>query len=259
MQNIEILKKFKQKLKCGEIIVGTMIEGLQGPKLVKVLEKSEYDFFIIDCEHGTYSFESVSDMVLAADFSKTVPLVRIAEIRKESILKILDTGAGGIMIPAIKTVEEARESVSLSKFKPLGNRGYSTFKYFSNYSTEHPAEILEQANKGNIIIMQIETREAVECIREIASVEGVDALLIGPGDLSLSLGHPGEPGHPEVVAAIEKVISAAKERNLGAGIHCGKLDDLLFWKSKGMNMLMWSSPISMVYNSSRTAIKSLVE
>lgn len=257
MSNIGPLQAFKQKLKTGQRLAGTMLEELKGGPFVKVFEQCGYDFYFIDCEHGTYSYESVADMVLATNFDKLIPLVRVAEIRKEAILKVLDTGAGGIMVPAIRSAEEAAEAVRLSKFKPQGYRGYSTFKYFSSYSTSHPADILRQANEGLIVIMQIETREAVEHIRDIAAVEGVDALLVGPGDLSLSLGHPGEPGHPEVVQSIGKVMHAAREHGLGAGIHCGRLEDLLYWKSRGMNMLMWSSPLYMVYNASAAALSSL--
>jgi len=259
MRNIEYFKRFKERLRSEEVLMGTMLEELEGPKLVKVLAESGFDFFFIDCEHGAYSLESVSNMIMASDFSRIIPFVRVAEIRKEAVLKVLDLGTGGIMFPAIKTAKEAKEAVRLSKYKPRGNRGYATFKYYSNYNTGHPAEILEEANKGLILIMQIETREAVGCISDIAGVEGVDALLVGPGDLSLSYGHTGEPRHPEVVSAIEKVIITAKEKKLGAGIHCGKLDDLLFWKDKGMNILMWSSPLSMIYNTSRGALKSIRE
>lgn len=259
MYNISYLKNFKEVLKSGEILLGTMIEQLEGPKLVKVLEESGYNFFFIDCEHGAYSLESVSNMVIAADFSKIVPFARVPEIRKEAILKVLDLGTGGIMIPAVKTAEEVREAVRLAKYKPMGNRGYSTYKYYSNYSMIHPAKILKEANEGQIIVIQIETREAIDCISDIAAVEGVDALLVGPGDLSLSYGYPGEQGRPEVVSAVEKVIKAAKERNLGIGIHCGSMDDLIFWKNKGMNMLMWSCPLAMVHNFSRITLKAIKE
>jgi 2-keto-3-deoxy-L-rhamnonate aldolase RhmA len=255
MRNIEYQKLFKEKLRSGKILAGTMVQELDGPRLIKVLEESGYDFFFIDCEHGIYSMESVSDMIIAADHQRIVPIVRIAEIRKEAILKVLDAGAAGIMAPSILSADDAREVVKLSRFRPDGLRGFSTFKYFSNYSTEHASKILYEANKALTVIMQIETREAAESIDEIAAVKGIDALLVGPGDLSLSYGHPGEPRHPDVVAMIRKIIRAAKDNNLGAGIHCGDLDDLMFWKDNGMNMLMWSSPHAMIYNSSITTLE----
>lgn len=257
MRNMEAVLKLKAKLQSGHSITGTMMEQLQGPKLVKVLEEAGFDFVFIDCEHGTYSYDSVSDMIIAADFSRMIPLVRIAEIRKEAIIKILDAGVGGIMIPTIKSAEEAQRAIELAKFKPLGNRGYSLFKYYNNYSAAHPAVVLEKTNQALFIVMQIETTEAVGCIDEIASVEGVDALLVGPGDLSLSLGFPGEPRHPAVVSAIDKVIAAGRKNGITTGIHCAALEDLRFWKEKGMQMLSWSSPMAMIYHASRHVVDSL--
>jgi 2-keto-3-deoxy-L-rhamnonate aldolase RhmA len=247
------MRKFKERLHSGEFLAGTMVQELDGTRLVKVLVESGFDFMFIDCEHGPYSYESVGDMIAATDFERMIPIVRVAEIRKEAILKILDLGPGGIMVPGIKSAEEVREAIRLMKFKPLGERGFATFKYYNNYSDRPARELLDAANQAQMLVVQIETREAVDCIDEIAALAGVDALLVGPGDLSLSYGYPGVKKQPDVLKAIEKVMAAAQKHSVAVGVHYGDLDDVLYWKARGVRMLMWSSPLAMISRASRKA------
>jgi 2-dehydro-3-deoxyglucarate aldolase/4-hydroxy-2-oxoheptanedioate aldolase len=257
MKNMAYMLGFKQKLHAGTQMAGTMVQELDGTRLVKVLQESGCDFMFIDCEHGPYSYEKVGDMIAAADFERMIPIVRVAEIRKEAILKILDLGPGGIMIPAVKSADEVREAIRLMKYSPMGERGFATFKYYNNYCDKPAREILDAANKAQMLIVQIETREAVACVDEIAAIDGVDVLLVGPGDLSLSYGFPGVKKQPHVMAAIEKVIESAKKHAIAAGVHYGDLDDVLYWREKGVQMLMWSSPLAMIHKALKQATREL--
>lgn len=257
MHNLSYMKRFRKRLRSGERLVGTMCEELGGARITKALEAGGYDFFFIDCEHGVFGLETVFNMVMSADFSRIVPFVRVAEIRKEAILKVLDLGVAGIMVPAVRTPEEVRAAVELARYKPEGRRGFSTLKYYNNYSSERPSVLLAEANSSTSLVVQIETCEAVESIEEIASIDGIDALLVGPGDLSLSYGYPGRPDHPDVTAAARSVLETARAHGIGAGIHCGGLEDLQRWSEAGMNMLMWSSPMAMVLAASRSSLTAV--
>ena len=242
---------FKKRMRAGECLYGTFLHEVSSTSIVKILDASGFDFFVIDCEHGPFTYEDIATLTAACDYGSMIPVVRIPELKREPFQKVLEAGAGAIMVPNVKSAAEAKEAVRLSKYRPEGERGFATFYPFSNYSMAHPTEILKKANEGLSIIIQIETKQAVECIDEIASVKGIDSLLVGPGDLSLSYDMAGQSTDPFIVSIIEKVAKAARQNGLAAGMHCYGPEDVAFWKARGMNLMTWSTPTMMIYTSGK--------
>lgn len=213
---------------------------LPSPGLVEVAAKAGFDFAIIDMEHGGISYETAENMCRAADAGGITPIIRIQENGPKWILRALEIGALGLLVPWVNSREEAESAAAASRYCPDGERGWAPITRGMDYGlagTEDP-DFLQNANREIMVIVQIETKEAVANADEICSVPGVDLIFIGPGDLSQSLGLPGQFTHPTVEAAIERVIATAKRRGKPTGIFCGTdLDWARKWVDAGVQFL----------------------
>jgi len=212
----------KEKMKAGEKIYGTMLRVSRNPAVCYLAKNAGLDFAMFDCEHGNYSYESLHDMFIMANALGLGGLLRVPQLSRDHISRALDCGATGAMVPMTETVDQALEIVRWSKYAPLGERGYGSGGPNTDYvgGGKHP-EIMEATNRKIISIAQIETRLAVDNADKIAAVEGIDVLLIGPNDLSISLGIPGDLMNPVELDAIAHVAAACKQRGKFFGLHAG--------------------------------------
>lgn len=212
----------KEKLKKGQKISGVMIRIVRNPALAYLANNGGLDFVMYDCEHSDYNMESLHDLFLMGNALGLEGLVRVPNGTKEWISRVLDQGASGVMVPMIETREQAENLVFYSKYQPVGGRGFSGGIAHCGYKGGRHADVMQAANDRVIAIAQIETKKAVEHIEEIASVEGIDALLIGPNDLSVSLGIPGDLMNPIELEAISKVAEACRKYGKNFGLHAGE-------------------------------------
>lgn len=247
----------KKKLQNGELVLGTMISEVRNPNIAYMLAQCGFDFFIIDSEHGAYNYETISNMIAAARGANISVIVRIPEIKRETILKPLDSGAAGLLVPMVNTAAEAREVVQHAKYPPMGNRGAALRRPHNLYAKVNAADYLKQANENTFIVVQAETTTSIENIDEIAAVEGVDCIFVGPFDLSISLGIPGQIDHPREVEAIEKIATACKKHNKIAGILMFDQEILTRWINKDFRFAVYSSDISMLADAASSAVKEL--
>jgi 2-keto-3-deoxy-L-rhamnonate aldolase RhmA len=247
----------KSKLKKGDLLVGTMISEVRNPNVAYMLAQSGFDFFIIDQEHGAYSPETLSNLIAVARGAGIAPIVRIPEIRRETILKPLDSGAAGLLVPQVNTPEQAKEILLHAKYPPAGNRGVALRRAHSLYQKVTPAEYLKQANEETFIAVQAETPTAIENLEAITSVSGVDAVFVGPFDLSVSLGIPGETNHPQEVEAINRVVEVCRKRRIASGIHLFDLKALKMWVEKGMRFVTYSSDIALLADAAANGVAEL--
>jgi len=185
--------------------------------------------------------------------------VRIPEAKREVILKYMEMGADGIMLPNCDTVEQAKLLVEYAKYAPLGNRGVSLLRAHSGYTPgSSPTDYMQKANDETVIMCQIESPAGVANVSAMLDLEGIDAAFIGPNDLSQSYGLMGQFSHPTVVGAIECVIAAAKARGKFSGIHItGPTANLKAWMDKGMTLNLWSNDITMMMNSAHEGLAQL--
>ena len=251
------INQLKKLLSEGKTVYGTMVVDWRSPGIAQIFALAGFDFMFIDMEHSPFSTETMADMIRAARLSGIVPLVRPSDHAYFLISRALDAGAQGLMVPRVETPEQAAEVVSCAKYPPEGRRGCALSMAHTDYGAVDRKEYVSRANDEVLLILQIESRRAVESVDERAAAEGVDALLVGPADLSLSYGLPGETTHPTVVGAIDRVLKTALERGIHCGIHLGNVDELIRWKEKGMRIISYSTDISMMKEASRRGLERL--
>ena len=237
--------------------IGTFFE-LGGRGAMESLSYTGLDYVIIDTEHGCFSEESTADYILAAEKGGLLPYVRIGDIRRPCVLRMLDVGARGLIVPNIRSVDQVRELVIHAKFPPVGNRGYCpnrTSGWGSDSWSKDVFSYMEECNRRCRLIPQCETKEALEQIEEIATIPGVDGIFVGPCDLSIDLGIPLQFDNPVLVSAVERILKACKENNKESLIFAGSMNDALKWVGKGFDSIAYSLDTSVFIQ----AYQALVE
>jgi len=195
-------KGLKSRMRNGESLVG-MFVMLPSAAVVEMVGYAGFDYVILDGEHGAAGTETLEHQLRAADAAGIPALVRICGQSPAEILHALDAGACGIVVPHVLDADQARALVTAVRYPPKGRRGIATTTRAGRHGMVTLEEHLATAENELLVIPQIEDADALRHAADIASVEGVDAVFVGPADLSLSMGHPGNPAHPDVVAAID--------------------------------------------------------
>ena len=203
-----------KKLNSGEKIIGTLTH-MKSSAAIEILGLTGVDFVMLDMEHNLLSNDEIARYITSASAAGLPSFVRVSSGTKEHILHMLDYGAEGIIVPSISTVEQVREIIKYAKFMPVGERGYCMTRDgkwgFSKESTEGLMSYMDHCNKNTLLIPQCETVGCLEHIEEITALDGVDAILIGPYDLSIDMGIPGQFDNPLLIKAIERILSACKK------------------------------------------------
>lgn len=252
------MNNLKERLRKGESVIGTMVTVFDNPDIIKMLKVCGFDLFIIDCEHGYFDYSKVAGMFGMARAIGITGMVRIPEPKREVVLKYMEMGADGILMPNTETVEQAKKLIDCSKYYPLGNRGVSLLRGHTGYAKVPSAvEYMKKANDESILMIQIESPKGVENIEKLLDVEGIDVAFIGPNDLSQSMGIMGQTDSPEFIAAVDKVIEAAKKRNKFSGIHLMNTAALEPWMKKGMTLNLWANDVTMMMNAAREGLANL--
>ena len=206
-------QSFHSRLKAGNLLIGTIV-SLDSPEVAEVLSAAGFDWLFIDAEHGPLDALAIQRILQGA--GSTPCLVRVAQSSEVPIKQALDVGAAGIIAPMVNSAEQAAQVVHWAKYPPLGTRGVGAGRA-QGYGFEFK-EYIARANAETAVIVQAEHFEAVENIASIAKVAGIDAILVGPNDLSASLGHLGDMAHPDVVSAIEHVTQVCQAAQMPLGI-----------------------------------------
>ena len=197
------MTSFKQKLHGPGTLHGFFL-GQPSPAVVEMIGWAGFDFVIVDMEHGPTGLETLEHLLRAADSVGVAGLVRVASSDAADILHALDCGAAGILVPHVTDAEVARHVVRHSYYPPVGTRGINSITRAGRHGLAGPTYLRDQAERTAVLVM-IEDRAALDHVDAIARVPGVDAVFVGPADLAASMGFPGEPRHPEVVAAIDAI------------------------------------------------------
>jgi 4-hydroxy-2-oxoheptanedioate aldolase len=210
------MKRLKQRLKNNEVLIGTFL-SLGNALATEIIASSGFDWVLIDLEHGIGSEEDVLHQLQAIEHTNVSAIVRVEGYQRQRIHRVLDLGAHGIMCPRINNATEADEVIKGLQYPPLGIRGVAKMVRATGFGAnfdQYNADI-----KENLLgIIQIETKECLENLDEIAALPGVDVLFIGPADLSMSLGIFGQLSHPLFIEALDKILAAAKKWNKSIGI-----------------------------------------
>lgn len=246
------MENIKKKMNNGEIVFGMMLSEVATPNVVRIMDAAGYEFMIVDCEHGYFDFSQLANLTSVGNGLNMTMIVRVPAITREFVAKCLDMSMDGVLVPMVNTAEDAKNIVRLVKYPPMGSRGISTTRTHTNYAPPALDEYIKIANQRTIILAQIESRQAVENVDEIAAVDGIDALMVGPNDMAADLGTPGKLETPEMDAAIYRVIEAAKK----AGKPCGIIDShvpfLRKWRDRGMNIFSCGSEVGMMMSRAKS-------
>jgi len=214
----------KQKLNNGETVYGAFFRT-PDTSLIELQGYLGWDFLVLDGEHGTLQPRDVEDQCRACELHGVTPIARATTNEQSVILRFMDTGAQGTLIPFINTAADAERAVQSIKYQPRGQRGLAGIRAADFGRTEPLDDYVKKANAETLVVAQIETTEGLDNLNEIVKVNDVDVIFIGPNDLANSLGHPGDIPHPDVQSAMDKIAEAA----LGAG----KVLGLMIYNSEG--------------------------
>lgn len=216
--------RLKAKLDRGEKGIGTFFE-LGGGNAVECIAAAGLDFLIIDSEHGAFSAESAAELIRTACYRKITPLVRISDGSRPSVLKMLDVGARGLIVPSIETVEEVRELILYAKYPPLGNRGVMWGREALWGAADYAARGLDHyfkiSNERTLLLPQCETLGSLTHIEEITALDGVDGIFVGPFDLSVALDAPGDFESDAFKEAMDRILRACEDAEKPAMIFAG--------------------------------------
>ncbi len=238
--------KIKAMLKAGKPAIGTMIQEVVNPFIIHVIANAKFDFVYVDMEHGRFSMEGACDLIQMLRLTNVTPFVRIPNNEYHFIAKMLDAGAEGIMVPRVSCPEDIHQALRFMKYPPLGERGMAVARGHNDYQRANNIEFGKHANSENMLIIQIERKDALDEVDELVSIPGVDVALIGPGDLSLDLQTALSPDNPVIIDAIDRVAEACKKYDVQAGIHWGSTEGLKICHDKGFNLLSGSSDLDII-------------
>lgn len=211
----------KAKLRAGQYALGGWIM-IGHPSVAEILAGEGFDWLAVDMEHTSTTVRMFHELDLAVQGTDVDLLVRLPGHDPQITKRVLDSGADGIIVPAVNTAEQARQAVAMAKFPPLGHRGASLCRAtdfgrnFADYYRNH--------NESVLVVCMLEHVEAVENIDAILAVPGIDATFIGPYDLSASMGLPGQTNHPDVLEAQRTLLAACRRHGVPAGIHVVPVD-----------------------------------
>ena len=245
----------KARLKRDEAVLGTMITVFDSPELAKILKVCGFDFFIVDCEHGPFDYGVVANILAMARECGIGGFVRVPEPRREVVLKFMEMGASGLLLPNTETPEQAQALVEHAKYFPMGKRGVSLLRGHTGFEKiESAARYMQECNEETVMMAQIESPLAVENVEAILDVDGIDAAFIGPNDLSQNMGIHGQLTHPEFIAALEHVIASARKKEKFSGIHLMAASALKPWVEKGMTLNLCGNDVDFLMKAVRQVV-----
>lgn len=250
----------KKLLREGKAVVGIMVSEVRSPGIAVMLATAGFDFFVIDAEHSPFSLETIQNMVLAARGAGITPIVRVpTRFGHHNLSRPLDCGAEGLLIPQVETRKEVEAIVQATRYSPLGKRGMALRRTHNSFARGNPQEVMHNNNEETFIILQIESKRAIDHLEELITVPGIDAALIGPNDLSQDLGIPGNVDHPLVQEYIVRMVEKCKGAGIPSGIHLGSPEALYPWIDRGMRLLMCSNDIDLIVDGGTKIVKQLQE
>ncbi|UCH36634.1 MAG: aldolase [Armatimonadota bacterium] len=236
----------KEKLLRGEPVFGCAALGTHYPELAHTYAASGFDFLLIENEHWPMSLESDQLLVRAARAADITAITRVPDAEYHLVARTLDTGAEGIIVPRVETPERAAEVVSWSRFPPEGRRGCGPGPLLYDYESVPLPEALEHWNRNTLVVIQAESQQAIERIDEIAAVPGLDAIMIGPADLSISLGIPLQLDHPDFVRSVEAVSQACANHSIISGMFMGDVERVKRYVGLGMRLFSCGGDIGLI-------------
>lgn len=242
----------KRILASGGVAVGISHTLLPTAEIPKMYGAAGLDWVFLDSEHSPFSTDTLHDLVRAYRTTPVTAVVRVCDFQYDLVARALDSGAEGIIFPRCEDPDRLENAVRGAKFPPLGHRGFGLGPPQIDYQSATFGEITEHCNRETLLIAQIETADALDRLPALASIEGLDVLLVGPADLSVSLGVGGQWDHPKLIAAIDRVIAACGEHGLWPAIQVRDGELAEFWIGRGMKLIGCSTESLLLWDAVET-------
>lgn len=243
----------KEKLKEKDYLIGAFVASCNANN-VEILAINGFDFVVLDMEHSPLGLESMVDMIRAGECYGMASIPRTYTIETKLMRRILDIGAHGLLVPMVNTLEDTEYIVNAVKFPPLGKRGMNAGRgpRWGGYD-----DYVGNANDALFTMVQCETKESVDNIEKIASVEGIDSIFIGVGDLSLDMGYRKEPSHTKVEEAISKVLDACRKHGKIPGIVTSTQEEAVKRIKQGFKIITVLNDLGMFKKETEKVIKEI--
>ena len=234
-----IVNPARERLARGEVSLGFGVRTARSVEIAKAMKTAGFDWLFLDLEHSAMSIETAAQLAIAGLDAGIAPIVRVPKGEYSLATRLLDSGALGIVVPHVDTADEAREIAVRLRYPPLGHRGvFSSMPHF-DYRGVKVDEMTAALNAANLLIVMLETPAAIANAEAIATVDGIDVLLIGTNDLAIELGIPGELGHEKVTDAYTRMVAACRKHGKWPGMGGVYVDELLGkYIAMGMRMIL---------------------
>ena len=248
-------KELAKALRAGDRVYGTCILS-PVPQWPSMIAGTGLDFVFLDTEHVSLDRSELSWMCQAYSGYGLAPIIRIPSPDPYRACQVIDGGAAGVIAPYLESVEQVRQHRGAVKLRPLKGQRLQRVLTGQEELDSTSQEYLDNYNRNNVCIINIESVPALEALDDIVAVPGVDALLVGPHDLSISLGIPEQYSHPRFEEAIQTIIKKGRGAGLGVGVHfSGGMDLMIEWARSGMNLILHSSDFQIVCDNLTADIK----
>mgnify|MGYP002411379108 CR=1 FL=1 len=241
----------KARLQSGKALIGTMFMEVASPGTCHMIKEAGYDFVIFDTEHSWYGVETIAGFIRNARDIGLLVIVRAPGFQGQWPARYLDLGADGMVFPHVDTAEQAADIIRQVKYPPVGERGMANNIAHDESLAKPMTPFTTAANEDILVIAQIETAMGYRNREGILSTPGVDAVFIGPNDLSLSMGLPGQLDHPEVVQAMQDILDCAAAHKVAPGLHGFTVEKTMTWLEKGARFVCHRADVSLIVDGSK--------
>jgi 2-keto-3-deoxy-L-rhamnonate aldolase RhmA len=246
--------RVRQKVHAHEPTIGCFM-GLGSPTVAELLAHAGFDWLVIETEHNGLDSAEIQHMLMAMNGTETIPLVRIPSANPVFIQRALDMGALGIVVPLVRTAAEAKAIVHATRYPPHGTRSFGPLRA-EQYGFDRK-DYLKRANDNILVVLIIETAEALENLEAIAAVDGVDVLYVGPFDLCLSLGwDPLQLPFPEFETVLERLMAVGRQHNIAIGMGYGTNEELQQRRAQGCTFLGYGSDYGLLAGAARAGVEA---
>jgi 2-keto-3-deoxy-L-rhamnonate aldolase RhmA len=247
----------KELLKAGQQVYGTSVTDYFSAEVAVLLKAAGMDCFFVDTEHSPADHHQIQAICRAARGVGIVPMVRVTENVPYLITRALDVGAMGLVIPRVHSEEQALAAAEMMKYPPKGRRGFGMRSVITDYRWTTAAEEMDSANNETLMVFQIESKEGLSCVEDIARTPNLDVLFIGPYDLTISMGIAEQFEGNQFWDAVDRVIAACTAAGIAAGIQTGDMAQLREARRRGVRFLLYSNDVTVLFEGYRDAISAL--
>lgn len=247
----ELKQAFREKVLSGEVLYGSMLSMIRNPRWVSVIKELHFDFICIDNEHSPYSQSEIADLIAVFGNTGIPTLVRVPLPAWYHVAGVFDAGAWGVLAPYCETVEQAKEVVRAARWRPLKGRYVQKVMDEGEFPSEETRRHLQEYNAGHVVIIGIESVPAVENLERILDVGGIDAVFIGPADISTSMGIPRQYDQPDFDKMLRQIIQSCRRRKVQLAANFQQPEHSAKWANEGINMVIHSTDFRMLHEAYR--------